>query len=77
MAPETFDHLPDEVTTVVTVGAEEAQYFDKNAAAQEPLFSPVIDFQGGLSIPRKGTDLWAGLRRILVVQNISEPRPVA
>ena len=78
MPPEALDHLSDEVATVVTVGAEKAQQFNKNAAAQQPLFSRAMDLQGGPTTPRKGgAELRPGLRRILVVQDISEARPVA
>lgn len=77
MLAEALNHLPDKVATVVGVGAEKAQRFYKNAPAQQPQFSPLTDVPGGPIIPRKGTELWPGLRRIFVVQDISQAWPVA
>jgi hypothetical protein len=48
---EALDHLPDQVATVVSVGTEKAQDLDKDATAQQPQFSPVMDVPGGPVIP--------------------------
>ena len=73
---EALDDLPDKVMPVVLVGAEKAQRFHKNAPAQQPKSSSVMDMPGDPIVPRKGTEFRASLWRILVVEDISEARPV-
>jgi hypothetical protein len=41
------------MATVVTVGAEKAQRFYKNAPARQPQFSPVMNMPGDPIVPRK------------------------